>query len=44
MLILLANHMPAMGFLILLGLFAAAVAALEYKEYKIRHDKKLHRG
>ena len=37
MLTLLANHMPAVTFLILFGLFAAVVMVLEYMEYRIAH-------
>ena len=44
MLTLLANHMPAVTFLILFGLFAAVVMVLEYMEYRIAHGKKPHRG
>ena len=44
MVTLLANHMPAAGFLILFGSFAAVVMVLEYMEYRIGHDKKPHRG
>ncbi len=44
MVMLLANHMPAVGFLILFGLFAAVVIALEYMEYRIGNGKKPHRG
>ena len=44
MVTLVANHMPAVGSLILFGSFAAVVMVLEYMEYRIGHGKKPHRG